>query len=66
MKVGPFTDPKHVKAIKRLLAEYPRDRLLFIMGINSGLRVQDILALKVMQVSTVKMGDRITIIEKKT
>ncbi|GAB6037692.1 tyrosine-type recombinase/integrase [Fundidesulfovibrio butyratiphilus] len=66
MKVGPFTDMKHVKAIKKVLADRPRDRLLFILGVNSGLRVQDILALKVRDVSSVKVGGRIPIIEKKT
>ena len=66
MKVEPFTEMKHVKAIKKILADRPRDRLLFIMGINTGLRVQDILALKVKQVAIAKIGDRIPIIEKKT
>jgi len=66
MKVGPFTEMKHVKALKKVLADRPRDRLLFILGINSGLRVQDILALKVKDVSSVRVGDRIPIIEKKT
>lgn len=66
MKVGPFTEMKHVKAIKKVLADRPRDRMLFIFGINAGLRVQDILALRVKDVASVKVGDRITIIEKKT
>jgi integrase len=66
MKVAPFTEMKHIKAIKKLLADKPRDRALFILCINSGLRVQDVLALKVKDVSTAKLGDRIPIIEKKT
>jgi len=66
MKVEPITEVKHIKAIKKLLIENPRDRLLFIMGINSGIRVQDILLLRVGDVQYKAIGDRITIKEKKT
>jgi len=66
MKVEPFIDMKDVKSIKKLLKDNPRDRLLFIMGINSGLRCQDILSLRVADVLGVKVGDRIGIKEKKT
>ena len=66
MKVEPFIDLKDVKSIKKLLKDNPRDRLLFIMGINSGLRVQDLLELKVADALGVKVGDRIAIKEKKT
>ena len=47
MKVEPIIDVKNIKSIKKLLVDQPRNRLLFVMGINSGLRVQDILSLKV-------------------
>ena len=66
MKVEAITDLKHIKSIKKLLVNQPRNRLLFIMGINAGLRVQDILNLKLGDVREVKVGDRISIIEKKT
>ena len=36
------------------------------MGINTGLRVQDILALRISDVKHAKVGDRIAIREKKT
>ncbi len=36
------------------------------MGINSGLRVQDLLALRIETVENAAVGDRITIKEKKT
>lgn len=65
MKVDPIVDLKSIKSIKKLLSDNPRDRLLFIMGINSGLRVQDLLELKVGDVD-IKVGDRITLREKKT
>lgn len=66
MKVEPITDLKHVKNIKRLLSDKPRDRLLFIMGVNSGMRVQDLLGLRIKDVSELKVGDRISVKEKKT
>jgi len=66
MKVQPFTDLRHVRSIKRLLSDSPRDKLLFVMGVNSGLRVQDLLALRVAAVRGLKIGDRISIQEKKT
>ena len=66
MKVDPIIDLKNIKSIKKLLSDNHRDRLLFIMGINSGLRVQDILALKIGDVKICKIGDRIAVKEKKT
>ena len=66
MKVDPIKDLKHVKNIKKLLANSPRDRLLFIMGINSGMRVQDLLGLRVQDVRGLKLGDSITVKEQKT
>jgi len=66
MKVEPFIELKDVRSIKKLLADNLRDRLLFIMGINSGLRVQDLLALRIGAVSGLKAGDRITLKELKT
>lgn len=66
MKVEPFIELKDIKSIKKVLASNHRDRLLFIMGINSGLRVQDLLLLKIKDVSDLKAGSRITLIEQKT
>ena len=66
MKVEPIIDVKNIKSIKKLLVDQPRNRLLFVMGINSGLRVQDILSLKVSDVKDCKIGDRVCLKEKKT
>jgi len=66
MKVEPIINMKDIKSIKKLLVDRPRDRLLFVLGINSGLRVQDILGLKVSDVRTCSIGDRVSIKEKKT
>ena len=43
VKVEPITEMKDIRSIKKMLRSNPRDYLLFIMGINSGLRVQDML-----------------------
>ena len=66
MKVDPITDLKNIKRIKKHLKQNYRDKLLFIMGINSGLRVQDILALKVSDVKSIQVGERVALVEKKT
>ena len=66
MKVQPFTDARHIKSIKKLLSDRPRDKLLFVMGINSGLRVQDILSLRIRDVQGLNVGDRLTLTELKT
>lgn len=66
MKVQPITELRHLRSIKKLLSGTPRDKLLFVMGINTGLRVQDLLALRVGDVRGCKLGDRVSIKEKKT
>ena len=66
MKVDPITEVRDIKSIKKMLMDNPRDRLLFILGINSGLRVQDLLSLKVEQIQNRKIGDRVSLKEKKT
>jgi len=50
--VEPIRDAKKIVAIKSILkaGKYPRDYLLFALGINLALRVSDLLALKVKDV----------------
>jgi integrase len=64
--VDPIRDDKNIKAIRKILSENPRNHLLFVMGINNGLRTGDLLKLKVGDVKTLKEGDSINIIEGKT
>jgi len=66
LKVQPITDLRDIKNIKRMLLDKPRDKLLFTLGINAGLRVQDILNLKISDVRYLNEGDRIVITELKT
>lgn len=64
--VEPIRKIKDIKAIIALLANFPRDQLLFVMGINNGLRCGDLLKLKIKDVKHLKAGETITIIENKT
>jgi len=64
--VDPIRSEKDIKKIKRLLKDNPRDQLLFTMGINNGLRISDLLKLKVGDVSDVPAGETLKIRETKT
>jgi integrase len=66
IKVDPIRSISNVKAISKYLADRPRDRLLFIMGVNNGLRCGDLLKLKVKQIKDLKAGEYIEIKEGKT
>lgn len=53
--VQPIREKKKIEDMKKwLLAQSPRDHLLFVLGINSGLRIGDILNMKVGDVLTEK------------
>jgi len=64
--VEPIRRIKDIRLVSKLLADNPRNYLLFIMGINNGLRTGDLLKLRVKQVRHLKPGDTLTIIESKT
>lgn len=62
--VEPIRDDENLEKMKReLLKRSYRDYMLFVIGINTGLRISDILALRVIDV---KDCSHITIKEKKT
>lgn len=62
--VQPIRDKKKINAMKTLLkAKNEKYYLMFRIGVNVGLRVSDILTLKV---KDVKSKDHVTITEKKT
>ncbi|WP_255451057.1 tyrosine-type recombinase/integrase [Sporomusa sp. KB1] len=62
--VEPIRNKQQIDAVKNYLKNRNlRDCLLFVLGINSGLRISDLLSLKI---SDVKTKDRIVIREKKT
>ncbi|WP_020588947.1 tyrosine-type recombinase/integrase [Desulfobacter curvatus] len=66
LTVEPIRNTKDVKAISRLLQSRPRDYLLWVMGINNGLRAKDLVRIKYSQVEGAKSGAVINIIETKT
>ena len=45
--VQPIRDKKKIEALKKVLAGNKRDLLMFVLGINSGLRISDILEMRV-------------------
>lgn len=61
--VEPIKSIKDIQNIKQILSKKPRNALLFSFGINSGLRIADILSL---DVKDVKDKDYIELREKKT
>lgn len=62
--VEPIRNKKDIEQIKQLLkARKERDYLLFVMGINCGLRISDLLKLRV---KDVKNKQAIIIVEQKT
>lgn len=63
-EVQPIRDPQKIEEVKNILKKKSyRDWFLFVMGINTGLRISDLLVLKV---KDVKNKEHITIREKKT
>lgn len=62
--VEPIKNRKQVEAVENHLASYSkRNQLIFVLGINTGLRVSDILGLNI---SDVKYKSYVEIREKKT
>jgi len=68
-EVDPIKNTKDIDKIKQYLLgkKNKRDYLLFVMGINVGLRAGDLLSLKICDVYTKpKVKDNVTIYEEKT
>jgi integrase len=67
--VEPIREIKQIQAMRTVLRDQSvRNELLFVLGINSGLRISDILGLKAGDVfrTSSKPHDDLTIVEKKT
>lgn len=64
--VDPIRKIKDIQAISKMLSDNPRNNLLFVMGINNGLRTGDLLKLKVNDIKDMKIGDTLIINEGKT
>ena len=64
--VDPIRNLKDIQSISKMLSSSPRNHLLFVIGVNNGLRTGDILNLYVGAVSEARVGETITILERKT
>ena len=64
--VNPIRKIKDIKKIKRKLKNNPRDLLLFTLGVNNGLRISDLLNLRVGDVRDLAPGETLKILETKT
>jgi len=64
--VSPIRKIKDIKKIKRKLRRKPRDLLLFTLGVNNGLRISDLLNLRVGDVRGLAVGETLKILERKT
>jgi len=62
----PIRKQKDIRSISRLIKSNPRNYLLWIMGINNGLRANDLVRLRYSQVEGLKAGAVIKITESKT
>ncbi|MFC9540778.1 site-specific integrase [Lysinibacillus sp. NPDC056959] len=61
--VQPIRDPEYIRVIKKYLIDWNyRNYMLFVVGINSGLRISDILQLKVSETQR----PYFSVVEKKT
>jgi len=56
-RADPIRSSKEVRSIIPLLKDNPRDRLLFVMGVNSWVPIENLLELKVKDVRHLKKGD---------
>lgn len=66
IKVDPIKSKKHIRTIKKILADKPLEYALFVIGINTNLRAIDILGIRVGQVKNLKPGTEFALKERKT
>jgi integrase len=64
--VEPIRRFKDIRAIAKLLHDNPRNHLLFVLGVNSGLRAGDLLKLKAKKLRGLKYSQQVVIKESKT
>jgi len=64
--VEPIRRVENIQSIKKMLSDEPRNLLLFVLGVNNGLRAGDLLRTRVRDLRGLKPGDSIQIMEGKT
>lgn len=66
IKVHPIRSIQHIEAIKNALKDQPRNYCLFVMGINTAFRANELLSLRINQVEHLTVGSRLEIKQSKT
>ena len=66
IKVQPIRFKKDIETIKNNLADNPRDLCLFVLGINTAFRANELLSIRVGQVRDLKVGDVLDMRQSKT
>ena len=61
LKVEPIHDKKAISRIKKLLRDHPRDLCLFVLGMNTAFRANELLSLQVGQVRSLLSGDVLSV-----
>lgn len=65
-KVHPIRDIDHIEVIKANLKHHPRNYCLFVMGINTAFRANELLSLSIRQVEYLNVGSRLEVKQSKT
>ena len=66
LKVEPIRDKRAIGRIKKMLRDHPRDLCLFVLGINTAFRANELLSIKVGQVRSLLPGDVLSVKQSKT
>jgi integrase len=66
LKVEPIRDKRAIARIKKLLRDHPRDLCLFVVGMNTAFRANELLSLKVGQVRSLQVSDVLSVKQSKT
>ncbi|MGA7953474.1 MAG: tyrosine-type recombinase/integrase, partial [Gloeobacterales cyanobacterium] len=66
IKVQPIRLKKDIETIKNNLADCPRDLCLFVLGINTAFRANELLSIRMGQVRDLKVGDVLDLRQSKT
>jgi len=66
LNVEPIRDRRAIGRIKKMLRDHPRDLCLFVLGINTAFRANELLSIKVGQVRSLLPGDVLSVKQSKT
>ena len=56
IKVEPIRDKRAITRIKKLLEDIPRENCIFILGINTAFRANELLSIRAEQVHMIEHG----------